>query len=174
MDQLAGHHLLFSADVVHGVSFSFSGGFHSSLTLCRMFSRVHPCPAKYWKFLWDRLTKIYPVHCAITVAMIPAIQSPNLPLDWRAPVIFCLQCLAKPETTLLQLSEQPTSWSISCEWFFYLCAPFVLYALSGRYLRIALIAVVAVYAAHPGWFVTRRIGGAQTVLRFLVRPLEAA
>jgi peptidoglycan/LPS O-acetylase OafA/YrhL len=45
------------------------------------------------------------------------------------------------------------SWSISCEWFFYLCAPFVLYALSGRYLRITLAALVAVYAGVLGWLV---------------------
>jgi peptidoglycan/LPS O-acetylase OafA/YrhL len=57
------------------------------------------------------------------------------------------------------------SWSVSCEWFFYLCAPFVLYALAGRYLRIALIALVTVYACALGWFIA---GGSEVSKLFYV------
>jgi len=167
MDQLAGHHLLFNAGVV-GVSFFFLlSGFILTYNYADVFS-VHLVRHEYWKFLWDRLTKIYPVHCAITVAMIPLqFQSPNLPLDWRAAPVHLLlaQCFwPSPKPPFYSYLNVP-SWSISCEWFFYLCAPFVLYALGGRYLRIALVAVVAVYACALGWFVT---GGSEVSKLFYV------
>src|SRR5438552_14561343 len=38
----------------------------------------------YKRFVWDRLTKIYPVHfLALLIALPISILSPNLPLDWR-------------------------------------------------------------------------------------------
>ena len=155
MDQLAGHHLLFNAGVV-GVSFFFLlSGFILTYNYVDVFS-VHLARREYWKFLWDRLTKIYPVHCAITVAMIPLqFQSPNLPLDWRAAPVHLLlaQCFwPSPQPPFYSYLNVP-SWSISCEWFFYLCAPLVLYALAGRYLRVALFSLLAVYACAFGWFV---------------------
>src|SRR5215470_16314732 len=80
-DSLAGRRLLFNAGVV-GVSFFFVlSGFILTYNYVDIFR--HRLPARdYKKFVWDRLTKIYPVHLAITLLMIPAqIYSPNLPLD---------------------------------------------------------------------------------------------
>jgi peptidoglycan/LPS O-acetylase OafA/YrhL len=90
IDQMAQHHLLFNAGVV-GVSFFFVlSGFILTYNYADVFS-VGLSRHEYWKFLWDRLTKIYPVHFTITLLMIPVqIRSPNLPLDWRRPrFIFC-------------------------------------------------------------------------------------
>jgi len=155
MDQLAGRHLLFNAGVV-GVSFFFVlSGFILTYNYADVFS-VSLAWREYWKFLWDRLTKIYPVHCAITLVMIPLqFQSPNLPLDWRAAPVHLLlaQCFwPSPKPPFYSYLNVP-SWSISCEWFFYLCAPFVVYLLAGRYLRVALIVLMAVYACALGWLI---------------------
>lgn len=167
IDQMAEHHLLFNAGVV-GVSFFFVlSGFILTYNYADVFS-VGLSRHEYWKFLWDRLTKIYPVHFTITLLMIPVqIRSPNLPLDWRAAPVHLLlaQCFwPSPKPPFYNYLNVP-SWSISCEWFFYLCAPFVLYALAGRYLRIALIALVASYACALGWFVA---GGSEVSKLFYV------
>jgi peptidoglycan/LPS O-acetylase OafA/YrhL len=167
MDQVAGHHLLFNAGVV-GVSFFFVlSGFILTYNYADVFS-CNLARHEYWKFLWDRLTKIYPVHCAITLAVIPLqFRSPNLPLDWRAAPVHLLlaQCFwPSPKPPFYSYLNVP-SWSISCEWFFYLCAPFALYALAGRYLRIALIALVAGYACALGWFIA---GGSEVSKLFYV------
>jgi peptidoglycan/LPS O-acetylase OafA/YrhL len=155
MDQLAGHHLLFNAGVV-GVSFFFVlSGFILTYNYVDVFS-LSLGRRDYWKFLWDRLTKIYPVHFAITLLMIPLqFLSPNLPLDWRAAPVHLLlaQCFwPSPQPPFYSYLNVP-SWSISCEWFFYLCAPLILYALAGRYLRVALFSLLAAYACAFAWFV---------------------
>src|SRR5580765_6799201 len=154
MDRMAEHHLVFDAGVV-GVSFFFVlSGFILTYNYADVFS-LSLGHHDYRKFVWDRLTKIYPVHCSITLLMIPLqLLSPNLPLDWRAAPVHLLlaQCFwPSPEPPFYKYLNVP-SWSISCEWFFYLCASFILYALAGRYLRSALIALVAVCAGVLGWF----------------------
>jgi len=167
MDQMAGPRLLFNSGVV-GVSFFFVlSGFILTYNYADVF-RDSLGRHDYRKFVWDRLTKIYPVHCAVTLAMIPLqYLSPNLPLDWRAAPVHLLlaQCFwPSPEPPFYKYLNVP-SWSISCEWFFYLCAPVVLFALARRYLGIALIALVAVYACVLGWFLE---GGSEISKLFYV------
>jgi len=84
MESLARGHLVFDAGVV-GVSFFFVlSGFILTYNYVDVFRSTLPV-AGYKKFLWDRFTKIYPVHLAITLLMIPMqVFSPNFPLDWRA------------------------------------------------------------------------------------------
>src|SRR6266702_2798950 len=94
MDSLAGQHLVFNAGVV-GVSFFFVlSGFILTYNYVDVFRSTLPV-AGYKKFLWDRFTKIYPVHLAITLLMIPMqVFSPNFPLDWRAlPRSFSSPCM---------------------------------------------------------------------------------
>src|SRR5262245_8110265 len=167
MDQMTEHHLVFNAGVV-GVSFFFVlSGFILTYNYSDVFSQRLGLD-DYRKFVWDRLTKIYPVHLAITLPMIPLqLLSPNLPLDWRAvPVHLVLaQCFwPSPSPPFYKYLNVP-SWSISCEWFFYLCAPFLLYAFSARYLRLTLAALLAVYAGVLGWLMS---GGAELSQLFYV------
>jgi peptidoglycan/LPS O-acetylase OafA/YrhL len=103
----------------------------------------------YRQFIWDRLTKIYPVHLAMLAVMMPVqIYSPNLPLDWRAVPFHALmlQCFWPcSDPTFYQYLNVP-SWSISCEWFFYLLAPGAMFLACGRARQWLLVAPVVVYA----------------------------
>jgi peptidoglycan/LPS O-acetylase OafA/YrhL len=153
MDSLAGQHLVFNAGVV-GVSFFFVlSGFILTYNYVDVFRSTLPV-AGYKKFLWDRFTKIYPVHLAITLLMIPMqVFSPNFPLDWRAVPFHLLlaQCFwPRPEPPFYKYLNVP-SWSISCEWFFYLLAPLAIYCLFGRLRRIAPVLLLTLYAGLLGW-----------------------
>jgi peptidoglycan/LPS O-acetylase OafA/YrhL len=138
---------------VVGVSFFFVlSGFILTYTYGDVF-QDGVSGAKYIRFVWDRLTKIYPVHF-VTMLMGVAIQlfSPNLPFDWRAlPFHSTLsQCFwPTSKVTFLNHLNVP-SWSISCEWFFYLLAPTAMFfVLGGVRRRVAIVAALA-YAAGLG------------------------
>jgi len=153
MESLAGHRLWFNSGVV-GVSFFFVlSGFILTYNYTDTFCANLPF-RDYIKFVWDRLTKIYPVHFAITLLMIPLqVFSPNLPLDWRAVPVHLLlgQCFwPKPEPPFVSYLNVP-SWSISCEWFFYLLAPLAIYCVFGRLRRITPIIFLASYTCFLGW-----------------------
>ena len=94
MEALSEQHLVFNAGVV-GVSFFFVlSGFILTYNYAEAF-RDGVSAIAYKRFVWDRLTKIYPVHVAALLLILPvAIFSPNLPLDWRAVPVHALmlQC----------------------------------------------------------------------------------
>ena len=72
-----------------------------------------------------------------------SIYSPNLPLDWRAVPIHLLLLQCFWPSHLRDYLNVP-SWSISCEWFFYLLAPIAIYLTFGRFRRgIALVSAAA-------------------------------
>lgn len=152
MEALSGKRLIFNAGVV-GVSFFFVlSGFILTYNYAEKF-RDGVSLADYRRFVWDRLTKIYPVHFAAFLLILPiAIYSPNLPLDWRAVpfhllLIQCFWPLSDP--TFYNYLNAP-SWSVSCEWFFYLLAPLTMYlALAGRKCWW-LLALIAAYACCLG------------------------
>src|SRR5437899_9996368 len=81
MTALSGSSLLFNAADV-GVSFFFVlSGFILTYNYADVF-RDGVSGANYQRFVWDRLTKIYPVHFLTFVLVLPiAIFSPQLPLD---------------------------------------------------------------------------------------------
>jgi len=111
--------------------------------------------ASYKRFVWDRLTKIYPVHFLALLLVLPiAIFSPHLHLDWRAvPLhLLLLQSFWPSSTPAFSSYLNVPSWSISCEWFFYLLAPVVLFFASGNRRRWALVVVVMGYACGLGLF----------------------
>jgi peptidoglycan/LPS O-acetylase OafA/YrhL len=156
MGPLEGRYLLFNAGVV-GVSFFFVlSGFILTYNYADIFHQALRI-GDYKRFVWDRLTKIYPVHFAVTLLMIPMqVFSPNLPLDWRAvPVhLLLLQCFwPKPEPRFGSYLNVP-SWSISCEWFFYLLAPLLILCVFGRLRRFAPALVLALYVSAMGWFLS--------------------
>src|SRR5216110_3461973 len=84
MDAVGDRTLFFGAAEV-GVSFFFLlSGFILTYNYADVF-RDGISVAGYKRFVWDRLTKIYPVHfLALLIALPISILSPNLPLDWRA------------------------------------------------------------------------------------------
>src|SRR5580765_4671714 len=94
MEELSGGRLIFNVGVV-GVSFFFVlSGFILTYNYGDVLRAGVAGPA-YKRFVWGRLTKIYPVHVLALLMVLPiAITSPNLPLDWRAlPVhLLLLQC----------------------------------------------------------------------------------
>jgi peptidoglycan/LPS O-acetylase OafA/YrhL len=125
MGALSGERLVFNAGVV-GVSFFFVlSGFILTYNYAEVF-RNGVSRDDYKRFVWGRLTKIWPVHLATMLLVLPiAILSPQLPLDWRAVPVHALmlQCFCPlTQPGFYQFLNVP-SWSISCEWFFYLLAP---------------------------------------------------
>jgi peptidoglycan/LPS O-acetylase OafA/YrhL len=163
MESLADGNLLFNAGVV-GVSFFFVlSGFiltYNYVDVFRNDLRVR----NYQKFVWDRLTKIYPVHLAVTLLMIPAqIFSPNFSLDWRAAPVHLLlaQCFwPSPEPPFHKYLNVP-SWSISCELFFYLLLPLTIYCLFGKFRRSVPVSLLIIYTCAMGWLLRGSSDAAQ-------------
>src|SRR5439155_1618819 len=118
-----------------GVSFFFVlSGFILTYNYADVF-RDGISAASYKRFIWDRLTKIYPVHFLALLLVLPiATLSPQLRLDWRAvPLhLLLLQCFWPSSTPAFSSYLNVPSWSISCEWFFYLLGPVVMFLASGN------------------------------------------
>lgn len=138
---------------VVGVSFFFVlSGFILTYTYGDLF-REGVSGANYIRFVWDRLTKVYPVHLATTLLVVPIqIFSPNLPFDWRAlPFHLTLsQCFWPSSNATFQNHLNVPSWSISCEWFFYLLAPTAMFFVLGGIRRWVPIVSALAYAAGLG------------------------
>src|SRR5437867_12721358 len=121
---------LFSNAADVGVSFFFIlSGFILTYNYADVF-RDGISAASYTRFVWDRLTKIYPVHVLTLLLVLPiATFSPHLPLDWRA-VPFHLLLLQgfwpSPAPAVSKYLDVP-SWCMSCGWFFYVLARVVMF-----------------------------------------------
>ena len=154
MYALAGRSLFLDA-AEGGVSFFFVlSGFILTYNYADVF-RDGISAASYNRFIWDRLTKIYPVHFLALLLVLPiATLSPQLRLDWRAvPLhLLLLQCFWPSSTPAFSSYLNVPSWSISCEWFFYLLGPVVMFLASGNRRRWVLVAVVMAYACGLGLF----------------------
>lgn len=152
VEEMSAGRLLFNAGVV-GVAFFFVlSGFILTYNYADVF-RGGVSYTSYKRFVWDRWTKIYPVHLMALLIILPIqIFSPNLPLDWRAvPVhLLLLQCwwpLTQPR--LLHYLNVP-SWSISCEWFFYVMAPLTIFHVLGQNRRWVPVLLTASLAGAMG------------------------
>jgi peptidoglycan/LPS O-acetylase OafA/YrhL len=98
------------------------------------------------------------VHLAALLAIFPiALFSPNLPLDWRAVPFHLLlaQCFWPLSHPSFQSYLNVPSWSISCEWFFYLLAPAAMFLIAGRKRRWLLLFTVGGYATVLGLLLWR-------------------
>ena len=104
----------------------------------------------YPRFLVARLARIYPVYLLALFIQIP-FYAPRLH-PW--PVIAVL-CMIQSWTTLP--SQLPSAWNfpawtLSIEWFFYLCFPLLLFVVTKikrRTTFIILIALVSLAVAGP-------------------------
>ncbi|HEX9382904.1 MAG TPA: acyltransferase, partial [Gemmatimonadaceae bacterium] len=152
MTALIGTNLFFNSGDV-GVSFFFVlSGFILTYNYADFF-RDGVSAGDYKRFVWDRLTKIYPVHVLTLLMVLPiAVFSPQKPLDWRAvPVhLTLLQCLwPSSEPAFWEYLNVP-SWSISCEGFFYLLAPMAVFFAFGNRRRWVPVVVAVGYACGLG------------------------
>jgi peptidoglycan/LPS O-acetylase OafA/YrhL len=141
MPTLAGSRLIFNAGEISVAFFFVLSGFIIAYNyLDRFKSRI--TLSAYRLFVWDRFSRIYPVHLLALFLILPvALNSPNLPLDWRAvPIhLLLLQCWwPSPSPPFLSYLNVP-SWSLSCEWFFYLLAPIAMYMTSNKRRWLVLL-----------------------------------
>jgi peptidoglycan/LPS O-acetylase OafA/YrhL len=155
MEQLSDGHKIFDLGIV-GVSFFFVlSGFILTNNYADLF-RHGVSGRNYLQFIWGRFSKIYPVHLATVLMAIPIqIFSPNKPLNWVAvPLhVLLLQCWLPFTKTVYYNYLNVPSWSISCEWFFYLLAPVAIFCVLGTIRRrILLLAIIAVYIVALGFF----------------------
>src|SRR5437016_12829380 len=144
---------LFSNAADVGVSFFFVlSGFILTYNYADVF-RDGVSAAGYKRFVWDRLTKIYPVHFLTLLLVLPiATFSPHLPLDWRAVPfhLLLLQCFWPSASPAFSKYLNVPSWSISCEWFFYLLAPVVMFFALGNRRRWVPVGMAMGYACGLG------------------------
>jgi len=136
-----------------GVSFFFVlSGFILTYNYADLF-RDGVSARDYGRFVWDRLTKMYPVHFLATLVVLPiSILSPRLQIDWWAvPVhLALLQCLWPSTAPSFWEQLNVPSWSISCEWFFYVLAPVTMFLAFGRRRRWIALAGMAAYLCGLG------------------------
>lgn len=154
MERLSSAHKILNLGVV-GVSFFFVlSGFILTYNYAGIFKSGVPASG-YKQFIWDRVSKIYPVHFATMLMAVPIqILSPNKPLDWRALPLHALllQCWLPFTKTIFYNYLNVPSWSISCEWFFYLLAPVAIFcALGNIRRRLLLVTVIIAYACILGF-----------------------
>lgn len=120
---------------------------------------------KFAIFMWHRFIRLYPVHITVLAALVVVVLgAERLGLNLRSPESFTFGAL--PWQVLLihawgvtdQVSWNVPSWSISAEWFAYLCFPFVAAGL-GRgtdprvFLVIAVVSLgtAALVFSMAGW-----------------------
>jgi peptidoglycan/LPS O-acetylase OafA/YrhL len=152
MEKFSGETLIFNAGVIGVSCFFVLSGFILTYNYSSVF-RDGVAAGSYTHFVWDRWTKIYPVHFAMLLYMIPLqVMSPNLPLDWRAVSFHLLmvQCFWPVTNPTFNNYLNVPSWSISCEWFFYLVAPLAIFLVSGKGRRWIPVFIVVVYACGLG------------------------
>lgn len=119
------------------------------LTYVYFDTMERPSGRKFAIFMWHRFIRLYPVHIAVLVGLvIVVLGAERLGLNLRSPEAFTFGAL--PWQVLLvhawgvtdQVSWNVPSWSISAEWFAYLCFPLVTVGL-GRVRDLRLLLAIA-------------------------------
>jgi len=154
MEALSGGSVFFNLGVGSVSLFFVLSGFILTYNYADVF-RDAVSAANYTRFVWDRLTKIYPVHFLTLLLVLPiATFSPHLRLDWRAVPfhLLLLQCFWPFSTPTFSKYLNVPSWSISCEWFFYLLAPVVMFFALGNRRRWVSVVVATGCACGLGFF----------------------
>lgn len=108
----------------------------------------------YWRFLFVRLGRIYPVHFVMLLATLAAVllaanvgrQLETGGVDY-SPQAFVANLLLAQGWGWPQLSWNAVAWTISAEWFAYLLFPLVARTLFGRLTSRAarVLAIVLAY-----------------------------
>jgi len=111
--------------------------------------------SNYIQFVWHRLVRIYPVHLLTLLLALPiAILSPNHPFDWRAlPFhLTLLQCWWPSASPRFFSYLNTPSWSISCEWFFYVVAPLAMFFVLRQGRQWVQWILILSYTCGLAWF----------------------
>jgi peptidoglycan/LPS O-acetylase OafA/YrhL len=156
-----------------GVSFFFVlSGF--ILTYNYLEELRQPTRRGVWNFYAARWARIYPVHVLGCLAFLPVAYSQltALPSNVMVDVVTghgFLWHAFLPGLSVKGNALNPPSWSLSAEWFFYLCLPLLIPALTtGSRARRATLLVVALTPwmvalagtaklfAMPEWFTPYR------------------
>lgn len=132
--------LLHAGNVAVDLFFVLSG-FVLTIGYGATFVRID---ARAWlRFLWRRIARIYPLHLMITLGialglLVTALRGDPLaePDRYTLPSLVANLLLVHAWGTDRLLTWNEVSWSISAEWFAYLCFP--------------LVALVTARVRHPG------------------------
>ena len=151
------------------VVFFVLSGFILTYNYARLFTGG-VSPGNYGRFIWDRLAKIYPLYLLTLLLSIPLeLLGHHRIWSWGALILqlTLLQCIVPFDQMRSTDHFDVPGWSISCELFFYLLAPFLIWlGISARRpayaivlavaSAIALAAVAGIWAPHisawPGRF----------------------
>jgi peptidoglycan/LPS O-acetylase OafA/YrhL len=100
----------------------------------------------YGRFIWDRLAKIYPLYLLTLLLAIPIeLLGHHRTWSWSALImqLTLLQCILPFDQLRSTDHFNVPGWSISCEFFFYLLAPFLIWrSLSVKRPIIAIVTTV--------------------------------
>ena len=103
----------------------------------------------YSRFIWDRLAKIYPLYLLTLLLAIPIeVAGHHREWSWEALAmqVFLLQCILPVGQLDATNHLNVPGWSISCEMFFYLLAPLLIW-LGFSAKRLAPVVVLGWLAA---------------------------
>ena len=128
----------------------------------------------YVRFIWDRLSKVYPLYLLTLLLAIPIeLIGHNRDWSWGALVLqlTLLQCILPVNQLDSTNHLNVPGWSISCEMFFYLFAPLLIWlgvsvkrlgyvVILGWLAAVVLAVITGIWAIHasawPGRFAPAR------------------
>ena len=135
------------------------------LTFVYFESLRKPTAQAFKIFMWHRFIRLYPVHITVLAALVfVVLMAGRFGLTLRAPEAFTFDTL--PWQILLlhgwgfsdRVSWNVPSWSISAEWFAYLCFPLVAACLDRvrsehvlLLVAVTSLAMAAVVFSLVGW-----------------------
>ena len=157
---------LISRQGAMGVDFFYVlSGFILAYQYLKVLAR--PSRQQVARFLLLRLARIYPLHL-LTMAMVGAIivagthfggMKAGNPEQLSPSLAVANLLLVHAWGFIHTRSWNEVSWSISCEWFAYLCLPLLAVALS-RVSRLAAAWLICIVPLLLGWLLLRACGSA--------------